>query len=155
MVFNFLIVYFFTGALLKYKGEATIYLYSFLVIGMRIDQYTLSFFFLLGTVGARVILWSYYYMNEEENYKRFFLLLFIFIVRIVILIFFSNLYMSFIGWDALGITSYLIVIYYKNRKRLGSGMITALSNRLGDSFFFLLFWAFLSRIMGVYYWHSC
>jgi len=77
-------------------------------------------------------------MNEEENYKRFFLLLFIFIVRIVILIFFSNLYMSFIGWDALGITSYLIVIYYKNRKRLGSGMITALSNRLGDSFFFII-----------------
>jgi len=56
--------------------------------------------------------------------------------------------MSLIGWDGLGITSFLLIVYYKNRKRLGSGMITALSNRLGDCLFlcclgFLLHQGFL------------
>ena len=48
------------------------------------------------------------------------------------LIFISNIFISLIGWDGLGITSFLLVIFYKNRKRLGSGFITALTNRIGD-----------------------
>jgi len=98
----------------------------------RVDPYTFSFFSLLGIVGARVGAWSYYYIDGEEAYCRFILLLMSFIVSIVMLIFFSNLFIALIGWDGLGVTSFLLVIYYKNRKCLGSGIITALTNRLGD-----------------------
>lgn len=98
----------------------------------RVDPYTFSFFRLLGVVGARVGAWSYYYIDGEEAYCRFILLLMSFIVSIVMLIFFSNLFIALIGWDGLGVTSFLLVIYYKNRKCLGSGIITALTNRLGD-----------------------
>ena len=56
----------------------------------------------------------------------------------VILIFMGRLVGALIGWDGLGVTSFLLVIYYKNRKSLGSGMITALTNRLGDCFFLLI-----------------
>ena len=56
----------------------------------------------------------------------------------VLLIFMSTLYGTLIGWDGLGITSFLLVIYYKNRKSLGRRIITALTNRVGDAFLLIL-----------------
>merc|ERR550519_1358489 len=43
-----------------------------------------------------------------------------------------------LGWDGLGLTSFLLVIFYKNRKRLGSGILTVILNRTGDCFFLLV-----------------
>jgi len=120
---------------MHYCIEANLYFYSVIVMGVSIDLYTISFFILLGIVRGCVIIWSYHYMDGELAYKRFICLLIGFIIRMVFLIFFSNLVMTLIGWDGLGLTSFLLVIYYKNRKCLGSGMITGLTNRLGDCFF--------------------
>jgi len=61
------------------------------------------------------------------------------------LIFRERLIRALVGWDGLGVTSFLLVIYYKNRKRLGSGIITALTNRLGDCFLLLLLGLFVIR----------
>ena len=102
------------------------------------DHWSIRFFGLLIIISSRVMRWSYYYMSGEENYVRFILIIILFVVRIVILIFFGTLVGALIGWDGLGVTSFLLVIYYKNRKSLGSGIITALSNRLGDCFFLLI-----------------
>lgn len=41
---------------------------------------------------------------------------------------------ALVGWDGLGVTSFLLVIYFKNRKSLGSGALTAVTNRVGDCF---------------------
>merc|ERR1712176_347167 len=104
---------------------------------------------MLGIVGTRVTVWSYYYMGEEISYKRFTALLLAFFISIVILLLFSNLFLAIIGWDALGVTSFLLVIYYKNRKSLGSGIITALTNRLGDCFLLVILGiCLLSRQIG-------
>jgi NADH:ubiquinone oxidoreductase subunit 5 (subunit L)/multisubunit Na+/H+ antiporter MnhA subunit len=37
-----------------------------------------------------------------------------------------------LGWDGLGLVSYLFVIYYKNTKSFGAGLLTVLSNQIGD-----------------------
>jgi len=100
-------------------------------------MYTLSFCSMLGLIGGCVWLWSYYYMDNERNYNIFRLLISRFIISILFLIFTSDIYVRLIGWDLLGITSFLLVIYYKNRKRLGAGILTALSNRMGDCFFMI------------------
>ena len=85
-----------------------------------------------------VFIWSYYYIDGERNYRRFLSIVISFVGSIVILIFMRRFFGAIIGWDGLGVTSFLLVIYYKNRKSLGSGIITALTNRLGDCFFLVI-----------------
>ena len=126
-------IYLIRGLILCYWVDGRKNLYSIITLRISLDSYSLSFFVLLGLVGLRVGTWSYYYMDKDPEYGRFFFLLSAFLITMVLLIFFSNLFMTLIGWDGLGVTSFLLVIFYKNRKRLGSGMITALTNRLGDS----------------------
>jgi len=65
------------------------------------------------------------------------------------LITFSTMFCTLIGWDLLGVTSFFLVIYYKNRKSLGSGMLTALSNRVGDALFLIILGLRLSHAGGL------
>lgn len=129
-IFSILIIIMFL--LFHYWVEGQIFLYRVAVMSIRRDDYSLSFFTLLGIVSFCVGVWSYYYIDCELTHNRFLSLLFAFVFRMVMLIFFSNLFITLIGWDGLGVTSFLLIIYYKNRQSLGSGMITALSNRVGD-----------------------
>ena len=102
------------------------------------DRWSLIFFSLLSLISCMVFIWSYYYIDSEENYARFIMIVVLFVRSIVALIFFSRIFGAMIGWDGLGVTSFLLVIYYKNRKSLGSGIITALTNRLGDCFLLII-----------------
>lgn len=71
-------------------------------------------------------------MDDETHYKRFIILVLLFVRSIVFLILIPNLICILIGWDGLGITSFLLVIYYQNNKSIGAGIVTALVNRIGD-----------------------
>ena len=102
------------------------------------DFLRFSFFSLLLLIAFSVAIWSYYYIDSEESFGRFRFLVGSFISSIVLLIFLGSLPGAIIGWDGLGVTSFLLVIFYKNRKSLGSGIITALTNRLGDAFFLVM-----------------
>jgi len=77
-------------------------------------------------------------MDGEPRYRRFLGVLTTFVASMVILILASRLYLSLVGWDGLGVTSFLLVIYFKNRKSLGRGIITALTNRGGDAVLLIL-----------------
>nr|YP_003433775.1 NADH dehydrogenase subunit 5 [Zonosagitta nagae]BAI68166.1 NADH dehydrogenase subunit 5 [Zonosagitta nagae] len=122
------------GVLLSYSIiNAGIMNFSFIL-----DSWSLNFFGLLSLISSMVFIWSYYYMDGESNYGRFLSIVISFVGSMVVLIFMSSFFGAMIGWDGLGVTSFLLVIYYKNRKSLGSGMITALTNRLGDCFFLVI-----------------
>ena len=131
-------MFYFTCGIILIYSVRRVHLYRIMSINTSCDSYRISFYWLLGIIRSRVCIWSYFYLDREESYNRFSKLLGVFIVRIVLLILFSNLFMTLIGWDGLGVTSFLLVIYYKNRKSLGSGLITALRNRIGDSLYICL-----------------
>jgi NADH-ubiquinone oxidoreductase chain 5 len=56
----------------------------------------------------------------------------IFVVSIMFLIISPNVISMLLGWDGLGLVSYLLVIYYQNVRSYGAGVLTVMSNRIGD-----------------------
>jgi len=78
------------------------------------------------------------------NY-RFFYLLFLFVASIFFLVFSNSWVVVILGWDGLGLVSFILVIFYNNRSRLDSGLITVFTNRLGDCLFILSFMFFFYR----------
>lgn len=85
-------------------------------------------------ISANVLLFSNTYIDKDPFINRFTLLVFAFVLSINILIFLPHLIILLLGWDGLGLISFLLVIYYQNSKSLAAGLITALTNRIGDAF---------------------
>nr|WRV01093.1 NADH dehydrogenase subunit 5 [Stygiocaris lancifera] len=83
-------------------------------------------------ISAMVLFYSGGYMVGDENMARFMYLVLGFVASMVFLIVSPNLVSILLGWDGLGLVSYVLVIYYQNEKSGGAGMLTALSNRVGD-----------------------
>ena len=68
-----------------------------------------------------------------------FLWLFIgFVFSISWLVVNSNFYWIMLGWDGLGVTSFLLIVYYNNMERVINGLFTIFQNRVGDLFFVLM-----------------
>lgn len=94
----------------------------------------MSTFFLsvVSIISARVFFYSTSYISGEVFFSRFILLVIRFVARITVLIFSPNFIRIQLGWDGLGVTSFLLVIFYQREKSFNAGIITALTNRLGD-----------------------
>lgn len=96
----------------------------------------------MSIISRRIIFYIGRYIHGDENIDRFSYLVFSFVASIFFLVFRLNIVRILLGWDGLGLTSYLLVIYYQNEKSNGAGIITALRNRIGDV-------AILLRIAGI------
>nr|YP_010982594.1 NADH dehydrogenase subunit 5 [Pseudodiaptomus hessei]WOH21592.1 NADH dehydrogenase subunit 5 [Pseudodiaptomus hessei] len=101
----------------------------FLVV---LDFISLFFFSLVSLIAGSVMYFSSSYMMSDTFYSRFILLVISFVLSMWLLIFSPNLISLLLGWDGLGVTSYLLVIFYQSEKSFNAGMITALTNRIGD-----------------------
>ena len=97
------------------------------------DWVSLFFISVVSLISARVIFYSSSYISADRIYSRFIFLVLSFILRIWLLILRPNFISILLGWDGLGVTSYLLVIYYQREKSFNAGIITALTNRLGDA----------------------
>nr|ALO77609.1 NADH deshydrogenase subunit 5 [Hemipeplus sp. HEM01] len=83
-------------------------------------------------ISSMVIFYSDEYMGLDVYINRFIMLVAMFVLSMMLLIISPNLVSILLGWDGLGLVSYCLVIYYQNIKSYNAGMITALTNRIGD-----------------------
>ena len=83
-------------------------------------------------IATRVIQFTKTYITNDKTTDRFIILVLLFVLSIIFLIIFPHTILLLLGWDGLGITSFVLVVYYNNAKSLGAGIITALTNRIGD-----------------------
>jgi len=84
-------------------------------------------------ISSIVILYRKVYIgNYNYGSLRFLLLVIMFVIRMLLIVLSPNLIRILLGWDGLGLVSYLLVIYYITLRRYLAGIITCLVNRLGD-----------------------
>lgn len=98
-----------------------------------VDITTVTFLSTVTLIRLAVYFFSQSYISAEKFSSRFHLLLALFILSIIILIVRPSLFSGLLGWDGLGITSFLLVIYYSNSKAFGASLLTAIRNRVGDA----------------------
>nr|ABB90925.1 NADH dehydrogenase subunit 5 [Grylloblatta sculleni] len=103
-----------------------------IVMTFLFDWMSLIFMSFVLFISSLVIFYSSEYMAGDFNMNRFIILVLMFVLSMMFLIISPNLISILLGWDGLGLVSYCLVIYYQNVKSYNAGMLTALSNRIGD-----------------------
>nr|QFI35723.1 NADH dehydrogenase subunit 5 [Cressida cressida] len=103
-----------------------------IVMSILLDWMSLLFLTFVMLISFSVIYYSKSYMSSEKNFNRFIMLVFLFVFSMILLIISPNMISILLGWDGLGLISYCLVVYYQNFKSYNAGMLTFLSNRVGD-----------------------
>lgn len=96
--------------------------------------WSLLFLCIVIFIRSRVIIFSFAYIRRLI--VRNFILLYVrFVLRMLWLIISGNFYWLILGWDGLGVVSFLLILFYMNHERINNGLFTLFQNRIGDLFF--------------------
>lgn len=103
-------------------------------------------------IALSVFMWGIFYIRGNKMPVFFFVLLTSFVVSMLLLILSDSYLVIFLGWEGLGITSFLLIVFYQNWIRLRGGLITLLTNRLGDRVLIIRFryWLSLRLLSSIY-----
>ncbi len=112
-----------------------------------VDPLSLLMALIVTGVGGLIHLYSTGYMAGDEDYPRFFTYMNLFIVFMLTLVLSNNLLMMFVGWEGVGLCSYLLIgFWYKDKVNTDSANKAFIVNRVGDWGFMLAvilsFWTF-------------
>jgi len=87
------------------------------------------------SISGIVLMFSVFYMRGHVKEALFYIMLVRFVLSIAILIIASNPFVLFIGWEGLGVSSFILIISYHNKIGATGGVLTLINNRLGDALF--------------------
>jgi len=115
--------------------------------GFNFDSLTVSMLIPVLIVSSLVHIYSIGYMSHDPHNQRFFSYLSLFTFMMVILVTANNFLLMFVGWEGVGICSYLLVSFWFTRIAANQSSISAfLTNRVGDCFLtigmFAILWSF-------------
>nr|YP_009239902.1 NADH dehydrogenase subunit 5 [Grapsus tenuicrustatus]AMN14536.1 NADH dehydrogenase subunit 5 [Grapsus tenuicrustatus] len=96
------------------------------------DWVSLLFLGFVLLISGSVMFYSGSYMKGDKSFNRFMYLVLAFVFSMGMMVLSPNLISILLGWDGLGLVSYALVIFYQNEKSANAGMLTIMSNRVGD-----------------------
>jgi NADH-quinone oxidoreductase subunit L len=145
----------------KNGNTATIHFFDFIrlenfKIGFdyKIDQLSSLFLLIITGVGFLIHVYSTSYMHDEENmnFAKYFAYLNLFVFSMLLLVMGGNFVIMFIGWEGVGLCSYLLIGYwFRNTDYTDAAKKAFIMNRIGDLGFLLaLFWL-ITKIGSVQY----
>ena len=114
---------------------------------LQLDQLSMVMLLVVTGVGFLIHIYSVGYMAHEEGYWRFFAYLNLFMFFMLTLVLAENFLLMFVGWEGVGLASYLLIgFYYLKNSAANAGKKAFIVNRVGDFAFlialFLLIWHF-------------
>ena len=103
-------------------------------VGFYIDGLTLTMMFVITGVGLLIHIYSSLFMAEDEDYSRFFSYMNLFVSAMLILVLADNLLLLFVGWEGVGLCSYLLVGFWHKDEANGAAARKAfIVTRIGDT----------------------
>jgi len=116
---------------------------------LQIDQLTIIMLGVVTFVSLLVHIYSTGYMAHEEGYYRFFSYLNLFVFFMLTLVLAANVVLMFVGWEGVGLCSYLLIgFWFLKQSAISAGKKAFITTRIGDFGFtigiLLLFWTFKS-----------
>jgi len=120
---------------------------------LQLDQLSMLMTLVVTGVGALIHVFSVGYMRDDGGYARYFAGLNLFVFFMLVLVLAANYPVMFIGWEGVGLCSYLLISFWFTEKaNADAGKKAFIVNRIGDAGFliamFLIFWNFRSLDFG-------
>jgi len=107
-------------------------------VGFLLDELTSVMLIVVTSISALVHIYSVGYMKGEDGYYRFFAFLSLFTFSMLMLVLGNNFLQLFFGWEAVGLSSYLLIgFYYEKVSAADAGKKAFIVNRIGDFGFIL------------------
>ncbi len=102
-------------------------------VGFLVDQLSMVFVLLITFVGGLIHVYSLGYMAHDPNRRRFFAYLNLFAASMLLLVLASNYVMVYVGWEGVGLASYLLIGFWNERSDFATaGNKAFIMNRVGD-----------------------
>src|SRR5262249_23238809 len=113
---------------------------------LRLDALSATMILVVTGVGFLIHVYSAGYMAHDEDVARYFAYLNLFTTAMLLLVLGANLLVLFLGWEGVGLCSYLLIgFWYTDDEKASAGKKAFIVNRIGDAGFllglFLLFWS--------------
>jgi NADH-quinone oxidoreductase subunit L len=118
----------------------------------QLDPLSAIFMLVVTGVGLCIFVFATGYMHGETGFYRFFAYMGLFMFSMLVLVMGSNFVMMFVGWEGVGLCSYLLIGYYFNRQEAANASRKAfITNRVGDFGFILAIFAVIATFGSAQY----
>jgi NADH-quinone oxidoreductase subunit L len=109
-----------------------------IAVGFQVDQLTAVMLMVVTTLSTLIHIYSIGYMHGDKGFARFFAYLELFTFFMLVLVMANNFLLMFVGWEGVGLCSYLLIgFWYEKKSATNAGIKAFVVNRVGDFGFVL------------------